>query len=214
MDDNPIVRLFKVVSLYLPIILVFSLLIVSMLSGSLQKFTFYTFAMLPLIIFLRIIVFRMSGANIPNNDPPLPVACSEGLINTFNPEDILFGTYLLSFTLFYFLTPMILLTIDSDVDSINYLVILFFMCYIFLDLAMKKQMGCLAKITTVGIVGNFFSGTLLGSGLSALIYSSPVRNLLFVNELNSNKEVCTVPNKQQFKCRVYKNGELVGSTST
>ena len=31
----------------------------------------------------------------------------------------------------------------------------------------------------------------------------------FINELNSNKEVCTMPSQQQFKCSVYKNGELV-----
>ena len=88
------------------------------------------------------------------------------------------------------------------------------MCYMLLDLSVKKQIGCLTKITNVGIVGNFFSGVLLGAGLSALIYSSPIRNLLFVNELSGNKEVCSMPSQQQFKCRVYKNGELVGSTLT
>ena len=173
---------------------------------------FYTFVLLPLIIFLRVIVFK--GSNNNGGDNPLPASCSIGLINTFIPEDILFGLYLLSFTLFYFLTPMILLTIDSGTDSINYLIILFFMCYMLLDLSVKKQIGCLTKITNVGIVGNFFSGVLLGAGLSALIYSSPIRNLLFVNELSGNKEVCSMPSQQQFKCRVYKNGELVGSTLT
>ena len=86
------------------------------------------------------------------------------------------------------------------------------MCYIFLDLAMKKQMGCTQNVTNIGIVGNFFSGTLLGSGLSALLYTSSVRNLLYVGEVNSDKEVCSMPSQQKFKCRVYKNGELVGST--
>ena len=210
MEEN--VGLLKALSLYLPIIVVSGLLIFSILSGSLQKFMFYTFVLLPLIIFLRVIVFK--GSNNNGGDNPLPASCSIGLINTFIPEDILFGLYLLSFTLFYFLTPMILLTIDSGTDSINYLIILFFMCYMLLDLSVKKQIGCLTKITNVGIVGNFFSGVLLGAGLSALIYSSPIRNLLFVNELSGNKEVCSMPSQQQFKCRVYKNGELVGSTLT
>jgi hypothetical protein len=35
---------------------------------------------------------------------------------------------------------------------------------------------------------------------------------LIFNEVSSTKEVCTVPKKQTFKCSVYKNGELVGST--
>lgn len=142
----------------------------------------------------------------------LPEDCSVGMINEFIPQDVLFGTYLLSFTLFYFLTPMILLTIDSNVNSINYILVLFFMCYIFLDLSIKKQIGCIQHISYVSVAGNLFSGILLGSGLSALLYTSPIRNLLYVGEVNSDKEVCSVPSQQKFKCRVYKNGELVGST--
>ena len=214
MDDQstlkiPMIGLFKSLSLYLPLILLSSLLIFSIMSGTLQKFLFYVVAIL-LIIMLRLIVYKSSK---PSELKPLSNAdCSVGLINQFIPQDVLFGTYLLSFTLFYFLTPMILLTIDTNVDSINYIIVLFFMCYIFLDLAMKKQMGCTQNVTNIGIVGNFFSGTLLGSGLSALLYTSSVRNLLYVGEVNSDKEVCSMPSQQKFKCRVYKNGELVGST--
>jgi len=205
----PMIELFKSLSLYLPLILLSSLLIFSIMSSSLQKFAFYIVTIL-LIIMIRLIVFKMS--KIVSVGPKLPDDCSIGLINKFIPEDVLFGTYLLSFTLFYFLTPMILLTIDSNVDSINYIIVLFFMCYIFLDLAMKKEMGCTANITNVGIAGNFLSGTLLGAGLSALMYTSPIRNLLYVSEINSDNEVCSMPSKQKFKCRVFKNGELVGST--
>ena len=35
-------------------------------------------------------------------------------------------------------------------------------------------------------------------------------SILFINELTSNKEVCTRPSKQQFKCKVYKDGTLIG----
>lgn len=204
-------EIFKSLSLYLPIILMSSLLIFTILSGCVEKFIFYIFAMMPLIIFIRIIVFK--GFNKQNNSlEKLPDVCSIGLINTFIPEDVLFGTYLLSFTLFYFLTPMILLSIDTKSDSINYLILLFFVCYIFLDLAIKKQLGCSTKIKPVDVIGNISSGILLGAGLSSLIYTSPISYLLFINETTSNKEVCSMPTDQKFKCRVYKNGELVGST--
>ena len=207
----PMIELFKSLSLYLPLILLSSLLIFSIMSGTLQKFLFYVVTIL-LIIMLRLIVYKGTKSQ-PNTDKlPLPAECSIGLINKFIPEDVLFGTYLLSYTLFYFLTPMILLTIDSGVDSINYIIVLFFICYMFLDLVMKKQMNCNRNVTGVGIVGNFFSGTLLGAGISALLYTSSVRNLLYVGEVNSENEVCSMPSKQKFKCRVYKNGELVGST--
>ena len=199
---------FKVLSLHLPLVLLFGLFVFSIMSATLQKFLFYVVIVL-LIIMIRLIVHKFSDKI---NSESLPEDCSVGIINEFIPQDVLFGTYLLSFTLFYFLTPMILLTIDTNVNSINYILLLFFMCYIFLDLEIKKQIGCIKNITYVSIVGNFFSGTLLGSGLSALLYTSPVRNLLYVSEVNSDKEVCSVPSQQKFKCRVYKNGELVGST--
>jgi hypothetical protein len=199
---------FKVLSLHLPLVLLFGLFVFSIMSATLQKFLFYVVIVL-LIIMIRLIVHKFSDKI---NSESLPEDCSVGMINEFIPQDVLFGTYLLSFTLFYFLTPMILLTIDTNVNSINYILLLFFMCYIFLDLEIKKQIGCIKNITYVSIVGNFFSGTLLGSGLSALLYTSPVRNLLYVSEVNSDKEVCSVPSQQKFKCRVYKNGELVGST--
>lgn len=210
----PVIEVFKSLSLYLPMILMSSLLIFSILSGTLQKFSFYLVVVL-LLIMVRLIVFKMSLFKSNSETSfDLPTECSMGLINTFIPNDVLFGTYLLSFTLFYFLTPMILLTIDSNEDSINYLIVLFFMCYVFLDLAMKKQMGCMKNITNIGIIGNLFSGTLLGSGISALLYTSSIRNLLYINDVNSNNEVCSMPSQQKFKCRVYKNGELVSSTIT
>ena len=109
----PMIGLFKSLSVYLPLILLSSLLIFSIMSSSLQKFAFYIVTIL-LIIMLRLIVFKMSKITTP--ETRLPDDCSVGLINKFIPEDVLFGTYLLSFTLFYFLTPMILLTIDSGVD--------------------------------------------------------------------------------------------------
>jgi hypothetical protein len=44
------------------------------------------------------------------------------------------------------------------------------------------------------------------------MYGSNLKGYLFINEINNNKEVCSMPSKQQFKCSVYKNGELVGSS--
>jgi hypothetical protein len=47
-----------------------------------------------------------------------------------------------------------------------------------------------------------------------LFRNKETQQLLFINELTSgsNKEVCSMPNKQTFKCSVYKNGELLGSS--
>jgi len=40
-----------------------------------------------------------------------------------------------------------------------------------------------------------------------------MRNQLFTNQLNSNGEICTMQKNTKFTCNVYKNGEIVGSTT-
>ena len=43
------------------------------------------------------------------------------------------------------------------------------------------------------------------------MYTDNSSKYLFLNETQSNKDVCSMPKKQTFKCSVYKNGELIGS---
>ena len=43
------------------------------------------------------------------------------------------------------------------------------------------------------------------------MYGTELKGYLYINEINSNKEVCSMPSKQQFKCKVYKDGALVGN---
>jgi hypothetical protein len=60
---------------------------------------------------------------------------------------------------------------------------------------------------------DILSGIFLGAIVAGpIMYGSKLNNYLYINEVNSNKEVCSMPTKQQFKCSVYKNGELVGSS--
>ena len=64
MDDQstlkiPMIGLFKSLSLYLPLILLSSLLIFSIMSSTLQKFLFYVVTIL-FIIMLRLIVYKIS----------------------------------------------------------------------------------------------------------------------------------------------------------
>jgi hypothetical protein len=43
------------------------------------------------------------------------------------------------------------------------------------------------------------------------MYYTGGQNLLFTTDTPSNKVACYRPSKQQFKCSVYKNGELIGT---
>jgi hypothetical protein len=43
-----------------------------------------------------------------------------------------------------------------------------------------------------------------------VMYGTTLKDYLYINEANTNKEVCSMPSKQQFKCKVYKDGTLIG----
>ena len=68
--------------------------------------------------------------------------------------------------------------------------------------------------STTNLFGDIVGGAGLGAIIASLIYSSTLSSYLFVNELSSGNETCSMPSKQTFRCSVYKNGELVNSTTT
>lgn len=102
---------------------------------------------------------------------------------------------------------------QAKTDIVNYYVLSFFVAYIVLDLFIKRSLSCVPSILTVGTFSDIVSGMGLGAIIAgSIMYGTSLRNMLFMNEVNSNKEVCSMPSKQQFRCAVYKNGELVGSS--
>ena len=111
-----------------------------------------------------------------------------------------FNSMFISFTLAYLVIPM------KYISSINYPVLIFITGLLVLDGATKIMGGC----TTFGGVA---LGTLLGFTLGIiyfiLLYSTDHKDLLFFNAEPSNNIICSRPKKQQFKCVVYKNGEVL-----
>jgi hypothetical protein len=64
-------------------------------------------------------------------------------------------------------------------------------------------------------MGDLFLNVLLGVFSSALIVSlmwtGGSGKFLFFIEVSSNKEICSQPKEQTFKCNVFRDGTLVGS---
>ena len=102
---------------------------------------------------------------------------------------------------------------QHNVNVINFGVLAFFICYIGLDLFIKNKLSCIpAETFGKQVSGNLLSGIFLGGVITGLImYGTELKGYLYINEINSNKEVCSMPSKQQFKCKVYKDGTLVGT---
>lgn len=105
---------------------------------------------------------------------------------------------------------MIMVSTQNNVNALNYRVLAFFISYIVLDLSVKKSLSCISKIFSGLVIGDILSGAFLGGVIALLMYGSNLKSYLYINEINTNKEVCSMPSKQQFKCRVFKDGTLVG----
>jgi hypothetical protein len=169
---------------------------------SVGKGLFYLFWLL-IVTFLRIAILWI----IPGSNPYIKYNNEVCSISEFIPYDnSCYSIFVLLFTFFYLTMPMYIS------NNINYILITFFCIYIVFDILVKFANGCISS--TINIFGNFIGGAGLGAGIAALIYSSPIRDYLFINETSNNKQVCSMPSKQTFKCSVYKNGELVNSTMT
>lgn len=202
---NNSMSIFSSLSFYSPIIICFSIILFSMFTGAMIK-AFVLFVWIFIITFIRIIVFK--GKQVDNR---IPKICSTGLSEIFIPQDITYSTYILTFTMMYFIVPMIMISVQNNVNAMNYGVLAFFICYIALDLFIKKSYSCIQIFSRL-VIGDILSGLFLGTLVAGIImYGSNLKGYLFINEINSNKEICSMPSKQQFKCNVYRDGTLVGN---
>jgi len=113
--------------------------------------------------------------------------------------------FIATFTFIYLFTPMFY---NNDY---NYLALGGYLTYFIIISWLLMNQGCM-KIVDVFL--NMFSGGVVGVLVLGAIMSLGLKDYLVFNEVSSSKEVCTMPKKQTFKCSVYKNGELVGSSNT
>jgi hypothetical protein len=194
-------------SFYSPIIICVSIVLFSMFTSSIGK-AFAFFVCIAIITFIRIIVFKGLKTLEPNQ---IPSICSTGLSELFIPQDITYSTFILTFTMMYLITPMIMISTQNKMNFINYKILAFFLSYIALDLFVKNQLNCIQLFSSL-VIGNILSGLFLGAVISGIImYGSTLKSYLYINEINTNKEACSRPSKQQFKCRVFKDGTLIGN---
>jgi hypothetical protein len=114
-----------------------------------------------------------------------------------------FSYFVFAFTAMYLLYPMFVN------GSINFWLLSGIITYFFIDVFVKVTKKC--NPSTLSTFLNLLAG--VGSALIiiVLMYAGGSSQYLFFNETQNNKEVCTMPSNQTFKCSVYKNGELIGA---
>ena len=198
---NPI----YIFSFYSSIIVLSSIFIYSIFSGvALNGFIYLFWIFFATMLRIGILFGFGETANsiLLNNQESI---CSTGNIIPF--ANITYGSYIFLFSMFYVCMPMFIS------NNINWYMLLFFIIYFIFDLLIKLSNQCIPSQRAWSfLVGDCIGGIGLGAAISSLMYSSSLQKYLFINSSGSNKEVCSMPSKQTFKCSVYKNGELVKSS--
>ena len=113
-----------------------------------------------------------------------------------------FSSFVFAFTFMYIGLPMF------STGYINYWIVIPFLVYWFLDIFVKLWRGCASSID---LFGNAVLGAAFSSMIVTIMYASGVGDWLIFNETSSNKDICYQPNEQTFKCKVFKDGTLVGT---
>jgi hypothetical protein len=113
-----------------------------------------------------------------------------------------FSAFVFAFTITYLSVPMFLN------GTANLWIFVALICYMLLDIYIKIYKKCI--ILTSDLFLNVCAGIFCGYLIISLMNLGGSSKFLFFNEGSSNKEICTQPSTQTFKCKVYKNGELIG----
>jgi hypothetical protein len=184
------------ISFYSPIILPIIMVWLTFVFQNFKGIIFLGF--LICVSLLRYFIYMMSGSKANQSDGTI---CTSVEYSKYG--NATFSSFVFAFTITYLSLPMFIN------NSLNFWVLIGLIIYFFLDIFIKTYKCCIIK------AGELFLNILTGISCSALMvilmYAGGSSKYLFFNETQSNKDVCSMPKNQTFKCNVFKNGELIGN---
>jgi hypothetical protein len=185
------------ISFFSPIILIILIVSMSFLFQNFKGLIYLCFILGAAII--RRYILEYSGAPELKSDGTI---CTSIQFSKYG--NATFGTFIFAFTLMYLCMPMF------QNGSVNWLIFSGLVFYIFLDIGIKAYEGCISLSKDASTIFlDLLAGMSIGVIISTIMYATGNGRYMFFNETSSNKEICSMPKKQTFKCAVYKNGELV-----
>jgi len=182
-------------SFYSPIILAISVLGMSFVFQNFKGFIYLGF-LLAACVARELSYKYIAQSNQTVNDNTI---CTSIQYTKYgNPS---FSAFVFAFTIMYLSLPMF------SNDSVNFWIFTVLLAYFFIDIFIKIYKKCVVNM------GDLFLNVLLGVASSALIvtlmYAGGSGKYLFFNEISSDKEMCYQPSKQTFKCKMYRDGQLI-----
>jgi hypothetical protein len=112
------------------------------------------------------------------------------------------SSFLIMYTLGYIAAPMPIYN-DWNIIAIASFLILFGV-----DAVVKMKSEC---CNTWGIVNGGFFGLFMGAVMYFVLRVSGMEKVLYYTTGDSNRVYCSKPKEQNFKCNVYKNGNIISS---
>lgn len=195
--DQPY-NIFVFLSFFSPIILITLVTFLSFVFQNFKGLIYLGYILAAAII--RYYVYYINGAQ--------PILGNSTICNAVQYSkygNSTFSVFVFAFTLMYLFLPMFIN------GHANFWIFSALLSYGFLDVFIKLKNGCYVKLSEVLL--NALCGLTISAGFVMLMYAGNSQKYLFFNEMNTGTETCSRPSNQQFKCKVYKNGELVGNTS-
>lgn len=184
-------------SFYSPIILAIIMVSLSFIFQNFKGFIFLGFLIGISVVRNFIYLFTGSTSSAQNDSS----ICNTIQYSKYGNST--FSAFVFAFTIMYLSIPMFIN------GSVNYWIFSGLLVYFFADVFIKTYKGCIIK--TSELILNILTGLASSAVIITLMYAGGSSKYLFFNETQSNKEVCSMPSKQTFKCQVYKNGELLGT---
>jgi hypothetical protein len=195
------------VSCYSPLFLAFGGLGMSILFQNFKGLIFIGWMLVATLV--REAVYMWSGAILHSKDkssttkPEICTMVEWKFSNYGNP--IGYSIYIMAFTIMYVCLPMYT---NGDYNIWIFGSLIF---YLLLDIFLRFQQKCITN--WMDVLTELLPGAAVGALTASGYYWSGLQKYLFFNEISSTKSVCSMPSKQTFKCAVYKNGEMIGSTT-
>ena len=154
-----------------------------------------------ILLFISNGIFKTFGFN--KQDAKTQLCTSFFGTPMFTDNSIPFGVLIYTFTFCYLLLPMI------KTSSMNFPLLMTLLLILCIDIIIQKTYKC---VEYIGIFVTIIIGILVGIMWSAFILYSD-SELAYHVDFISDKQVCSIPSQQKFKCKVYKNGELITTMS-
>lgn len=193
---SSLVRMFSVFS---PLILISSIASLTFVFGNFKGLIYLGFVIAAALI--RLFVYTIFATNKSTTQ-----TVSKGdmcsIIQYSKYGNATFSAFVFAFTIIYMCVPMFIN------NSINNWLFYGLIMYGLVD-GIYKYWKC--KIKLDDLLLNILGGGLLSLSIVFAMYSGGSSKHMFFNEVSSNKEICSMPKKQTFKCQVYKDGTIVGN---